>query len=334
MTPLHEACAAANFDIVKLLLEHGADVQRTDMLGDTPLIMLCDANDSFGTLATLDLLLSYDNVRQQVDLQNKTGDTALMTACENNLCCVAEILLKHHHADVHVQNREGETAAVLALSMGNFEVLEVLFLFGVDVDEVLPGWKHETLLLYSCLFGSEAAVRFLLKLGARVDLTGIGSRDTPLLVAASRGLTSIVTLLLQHDADVDAVDNNMQSALYVACQGGHVETVKVLLYCNPDLEMMTAGGDTALTAACLRGDLMLVQLLQQQGAELDGCDAMGRSVLERAVRAGQAALAGFLLDKGGAGSQLCSDCQVRSANSAPSPYIVSTAAIAVFPFCA
>jgi ankyrin repeat protein len=311
MTPLHEACAAGNFDIVQLLLSHGADVQCTDMLGDTTLIMLCDGNDCFGTLATLNLLLSFESIREGVNAQNHSGDTALMAACENNLCSVVEVLLKHHHADVHVQNRGGETAAVLALSMCHFEVLEMLLMFGLDVNEVMADCEFETLLLRSCALGMEEAVLFLLQHGASVEAGSARSGETSLILASRHGYTRIVTLLLQHGADVDAVDGKLRSALYMACRYGHVETVNVLLYSCPDLDQTSSEGDTALAAACERGDLVLLRMLQQQGAGIDGCDNLGRSVLERAVRGGRGEVARFLLDKGCAACQLCGDCEVR-----------------------
>lgn len=311
MTPLHEACAAGNFAVVQLLLKRGASPHRTDMLGDTPLIMLCDGSDGFGTLATLDFLLCNEVVREQVNAQNHSGDTALMTACENNLYSVVEVLLKHHGADVHIQNKEGETAAVLALSMGHFAVLELLLMFGVDVNELLPNYVHETLLLRSCALGMEEAVLFLLQHGASVEGSLTQSGETPLIVASSHGHARVVALLLEYNANVNAVDCIMRSALYVACEHGHVEVVNELLNCGPDLDQQEEEGNTAVMAASVRGDLALVRVLQQQGADLDILDDWGRSALMLAVREGRGAVTSFLLDKGCAMHQLCNDYEVQ-----------------------
>lgn len=274
------------------------------MLGDSALIMLCDGNDCFGTMPTLDLLLSVDLVSANVNTPNLSGDTALMAACENNLCEVVEVLLRRGRADVHVQNRDGETAAVLALLMCNFDVLELLLLYGVDVNESLPNYCEDTLLLGACAHGREEAVHFLLKHGATADQGRASNCETPLVAASRAGNASIVTLLLQHGADADA-------ALYWACACGHVEVVKILLYHGVELETVSPEGDTALQVACRRGDLVTVRLLQQQGATLDTLDSCGRSALMWAIRSGRSDMASFLLDKGCAAHRLCEDFDVR-----------------------
>jgi len=50
---------------------------------------------------------------------------------------------------------------------------------------------------------------------------------TPLLTAAAYGKTEAVILLLESDADVEAVDNNSKNIVHLIVEQGHVDMLKV-----------------------------------------------------------------------------------------------------------
>lgn len=85
-TPLHEACLAKNPEIVKLLLEKGADVKAEDKNGRTPLHEAC----STGNLDVVKLLLQNS---ADINIQDKNGRTMLHDAIVRNHPEVVEMLL-------------------------------------------------------------------------------------------------------------------------------------------------------------------------------------------------------------------------------------------------
>lgn len=135
-TPLHRASERGSIDIVRALIEYGADISRKDCFGQTPLhksvnsgkvdvvqllmqssdemkIAIVNEPDDEGStplhLAThqghyeiVQLLVSYVNTT--VDQKDNGGRTALSIACENSNADIVKILVKTYVAG---QNRSG-----------------------------------------------------------------------------------------------------------------------------------------------------------------------------------------------------------------------------------
>lgn len=104
---------------------------------------------------------------------------------------------------------------------------------------IRPGEEREideqgrTLLHVAVENGYEIATRQLLSAGAVVSAKmGPGGRDrntTPLIIAAERGNTAIVKMLLNHGAKVDEWDWSGVTTLHYAAMRGHSEIVQLLL---------------------------------------------------------------------------------------------------------
>ena len=53
--------------------------------------------------------------------------------------------------------------------------------------------------------------------------------DTPLYIAVRKGHADIAALLVEHGADIYAVDNDEHTTFKLAVYGGHAQVVKMLL---------------------------------------------------------------------------------------------------------
>jgi ankyrin repeat domain-containing protein 50 len=115
-------------------------------------------------------------------------------------------------------------------------------------------------LYYASYIGLESVVRLLLEHKADVDAKGYGGR-TVLFAAAYGGHEVIVRLLLEHKADVDAKDDSGWTALYAAAHRGHEAVVRLLLEHKADVDAKNNSGLTALSAAAGAGHEAVVQLL-------------------------------------------------------------------------
>jgi ankyrin repeat protein len=89
-------------------------------------------------------------------------------------------------------------------------------------------------------------------------------RATPAREAAARGQTEVANLLLEHGADVNAMDADAQTLLHVASIKGHADVADVLIERGADRRTKGGHGDT--TPASARAE-ELRQVLRQHGTE-------------------------------------------------------------------
>ena len=107
--------------------------------------------------------------------------------------------------------------------------------------------------------GQESAVRSLLAAGVSansVDANG----STPLMTAAAFGWPSMIGILTEAGADIDAKDHEGRTALmYAITQAPDssrfdlLKTIEVVLAANPDLAIQDNSGKTATTYAMTVG---------------------------------------------------------------------------------
>ena len=108
---LHCACEGGHYDIVKLLLDHGANIELQCFLffQYTPLIVACRANSSssceYSRFAVVKELL---NRGANVHVQTVFGLSPLHCACQNGHYSIADVLLDHG-ADTNLKTVDGET---------------------------------------------------------------------------------------------------------------------------------------------------------------------------------------------------------------------------------
>ena len=179
---------------VEQLIKNGADVNKADNEGRTPLWWACrDKN-----LEIVESLLKND---ADVNLADKNGITPLWIACFHNNLEIVESLLKKG-ADVNQVNK------------------------GADVNQV--NVKPTTPLLWACSHNNFEMVKSLLDNDADVN-KGVKSVATPLLEACSKENLKIVKSLLENGADVNQPDNKGRTPLWWACRKKNLEMVKSLV---------------------------------------------------------------------------------------------------------
>lgn len=89
-----------------------------------------------------------------------------------------------------------------------------------------------------------------------------------LIVACSRGLTSIVNFLLQEGANLGSADSYGYTALMWACDNGHKEIVDLLLDAGAEPNTMDQKGYTPLMMAAYSGYTSIAAALINHGANI------------------------------------------------------------------
>ena len=238
-TALMEASESGSIDIVKLLLDHGAN----DLGWALVLAILNKYND------IIELLLENG---AQVDDKNWSSifnQSPLIMAVETGDADIVKLLLKHG-------------------AKQGIEIIRILSGHGAHVDEIdLPG---QPLLVEAVERGDADVVKALLKYGANVDKKNLDGW-TALMKASQKGDSKleIIELLLKHGAQVDLQNNEGYTALMVAAQNSQVKLATKLVHeCGASVDLKQKHSSwTALMEASESGSIDIVKLLLEHGAD-------------------------------------------------------------------
>lgn len=130
-----------------------------------------------------------------------------------------------------------------------------------DVPEASPDW------IMAVKTGEIARIERLLEQGSPIDSVDATTRYTALHWATVEGDSAVVTCLIDHGADVKAVDQEGNMPLHLAARRGDRETVWIFLDRGMDVSTPNAQGDTPLILAAERGKTELVLALLERGAK-------------------------------------------------------------------
>ena len=91
----------------------------------------------------------------------------------------------------------------------------------------LYGDSPTTLLVYSILYNKKTVTKYLIEKGA--DVNQYLNGKSPIMYAAEKGYKSKVSLLVSHNAEINALDANGNTALILAARHGKIKTTKYLV---------------------------------------------------------------------------------------------------------
>ena len=193
-TPLMLAAAGGSIRLVELLLDHGADVHAADSFGCTALFYVEDDNLDDDKLGIVELLIKHG---ADVNVKGGVGFkiTPLINALWNDDAIEIVQLLLDHGADVHVADSFGCTALFYAVNYASDEE---------DLEKV----------------------KLLVQYGADVNVKCNKDLKTPLMCTDE---IEIVKFLLDHGADVHAKDRFGKTALQEARENNSLDIVQLLL---------------------------------------------------------------------------------------------------------
>jgi ankyrin repeat protein len=216
-TPLHIAAAKGSNAIMAMLLEAGADINAQDKEDKTPLVYAISggmvnaaeylinkgadkyARAAYGLSARdfakaeglTQLLPLFESNSLTIDSQ---GNNPLHHAVYQNGAAMVRNLVKADRSGINDRNSKGITPLLAAVSNLNFAIAEILLKFGADPNLSLP-------------------------------LDG----KAPLHIAAENGITLLGNVLLDNNANINALDQNGATPLSLSIQGQHCDFAIMLV---------------------------------------------------------------------------------------------------------
>ena len=276
-------------DVIRLLLEHGADVNMLKVdNGETPLHLAAYR----GRVEVVRVLLEHG---ANLGAQDNQGRIPLQQAVFQEAVEVIRVLLEHGSHHVGVKDNQGRTPLHYAVAHGKVEVVRVLLEHGANIGA--QDYQGTTSLHKAVVGGSVEVVHVLLEHGADV-----GAQDhqgtTPLHKAVVGRNVEVVRVLLEHGAEVGAQDNYGRISLHPAACWGEVEVVRMLLENGADIGAQDNQGRTPLRLSAGEGTVENVRVLLDHGADVRVRDNQGRTPLHQAAYFGRVEVVGTLLEHG------------------------------------
>ena len=193
-TPLHTACIYGSTEAVKILEESGADDSIQNVDGEIP-AHLAVMKSKFGRDLKQEDRAAVIKELKNIDIARNDGKTPLMLLqymdINTNMAILPLFLEKG--ADVNHTDNNGNTA--LILNAQNFcykGVVKELVRAGADVN--VSNNSGDNALHYALRYGNQEAARFLIKKGAdynKTDNQGI----TPLQIAVEKGYDTLLDIM-------------------------------------------------------------------------------------------------------------------------------------------
>jgi len=141
-------------------------------------------------------------------------------------------------------------------------------------------------LLYHAVTNNHCSVvTILLENGANVDAAD-GAGDTALMTASGEGRLDIAKLLLDKDADVNAVNKLGKTALILASNQGYLGIVSLLLGMKANVNTIDEYGDTALMHAVRHARVDVIKLLLTKNVDVNVKNKNGYTALLDAASGG------------------------------------------------
>lgn len=235
---IHGAIEKDQLGMVKLLVEHGADLTLRDTLGRSPMLFAIEYNRP----EILNFLYSKGGTFTQADT-NGVGWGPLENAIKDRSTEVVEVLLKQ--GEDPNQKTQYYSLLTSAVEKESIEIVRLLCQYGAKIAD-----GNQSELLTAVDNGNVEIVKILIEHGADLSVKAYrGPSEEILHWAISRKYPEVVQMLIERGHPVNGKGYLGHTALTLALSINHRDMVGFLLENNADINKQGAGGMTPLIFA-------------------------------------------------------------------------------------
>ena len=193
--------------------------------------------------------------------------------------------------NINQQGQHGADALIMSMKHYEKEVATFLVAKGIGHDVVDDHGRNS--LLWAIWRQYVEIAEILIKRGANVNVRNPDDQKTPLIYVSMHPHMKehhhLIHMLVDHGADVNAIDRNDHTALFLSAMNGHGDCVEALLEHGAHVDhRQKHNGHTSLHAAAENGHSDVVEALLEHGADVTlTATSDGRTALELAKRNGR-----------------------------------------------
>ncbi len=250
-TPLMYAMRSNDIELIRLLLNKGADINEKNLHGETPLMYAAAWVDT----PVFTFLLRHD---PDVTTQTWRGKTALDYATKENKAELVQALLTHR-GRTRVTSEDKERCRQLAKRKKDPTTIAVF----------KHHYQQERALFKAIEEDNLVAVKRLIDEGVDTNST-TSDGNTPLIVAIIKDTSPfIIQLLVERGANINATNTNGETALMIATKFQDLNALNFLLSKGASPDIADNNGNTPLLRAARAKDEESLIALYAAGAKLD-----------------------------------------------------------------
>uniref|UniRef100_A0A8C9V2Y3 E3 ubiquitin-protein ligase MIB2 n=1 Tax=Scleropages formosus TaxID=113540 RepID=A0A8C9V2Y3_SCLFO len=246
-TALQVAAHQGHLEVVKVLLQANSSVEVKDEDGDTALHYT-----AFGNQAEIARLLLGKGAN--VNLLNNSMCTPLHIAVNKGFTEVVRVLTEHS-ADVNLQDSYGDTPLHDAIAKDFRNIIEILTAVP-NIDFTQQNNRGFNLLHHAALKGNKLAAEMILARARQLVDVKKDDGFSALHLAALNNHRDVAEILIKEGrCDVNIRNNRNQTPLQLAVTQGHSDVVQLLVAEGANVNAEDEEGDTAMHVALSRQQL-------------------------------------------------------------------------------
>ncbi|XP_067652079.1 putative ankyrin repeat protein RF_0381 [Haliotis asinina] len=260
-TPVMLAAQYGHKEVVKVLVENGADLSLAYDTGSNGLHLAC----SKGRLEVVKYIISQNIV--DINCRGLGKKTAAMIAAGCGHKEVVELLVENG-ADLSLACASGSNILHLACSRGRLEVVKYILSQNI-VDINSRGLKKKTPVMNAAESGHKDVVELLVEKGANLSLA-CDTGSNILHFTCSKGRLEVVKYILsQNILDINSRGMMKKTPVMNAAESGHKEVVELLVENGADLSLTYGTGSNILHLACSKGHLEVVKFKHNHNQSIE-----------------------------------------------------------------
>lgn len=255
--PIHVAVYNGNLQIVKILLDAGADPNQVNRSGETPLFVAIARH----TPEHIDIARYLLDQGANPNIRSK----AFVTALDLALDAKSPELIRLLGSKVNVDQMDKNGFLPIFKAIANKDTPSVMALLDCKLDTSLKSRGGNPILIEAVLNGGVDVVKGLVDHGFSLEVTDTKGRS-PFQLAMLVGDFNLASFLLEKSPP--EFIKSQERALVKFVQDSADEAAAFLLSKGLDANTRLPGDDPILILAARNGDLELVKLLVDYGADV------------------------------------------------------------------
>ena len=271
----HSIIGESKGEVLQMIINHGAQVNATNKMGDTALMIASGKGNVDGTNVLLE-----------------AGADPNITDANEDSCIHISMLgfykrqvlqtVINHGVKVNDTNKQSYTALMIASLNGNIDGIKVLLEAGADPNIAdVNGYNCLHFVVFQGC--SIDVLQTIIDHGVDVNATN-KMGHTALMIASGKGNIDGANVLLKAGTDPSIGDANGNIWLHHSIIGDcKREVLQKIIYRNSQVNATNKKGHTALMIACAKGNIDGINVLLEAGAGPNVTDTNGNTCLHISV---------------------------------------------------